>query len=164
MNKELRTKTSEELCSLIMRLKLSLLETRFKMASGEGDKNNQAAEIRKTIARALTILNQREIDVTIGTHGVTMYDRKNNKVKSITNVVAEALKAKETTKSGKESKTETVKDAITKATIAASGKPVEEKDTPAKPAAAPAIKKELKSQMDRKAKKEVIRKTVGGGA
>ncbi|GHU34018.1 hypothetical protein FACS1894166_10800 [Bacilli bacterium] len=162
MNKELRTKTSEELCSLIMRLKLSLLETRFKMASGEGDKNNQAAEIRKTIARALTILNQRQIDVTIGTHGVTMYDRKNNKVKSITNVVAEALKARETTKGGKQ--TETVKDAITKATIAASGKPVDEKEVMERPAAAPAVKKELKSQMDRKAKKEVIRKTVGGGA
>ncbi|GHU26435.1 hypothetical protein FACS1894152_1030 [Bacilli bacterium] len=162
MNKELRTKTSEELCSLIMRLKLSLLETRFKMASGEGDKNNQAAEIRKTIARALTILNQRQIDVTIGTHGVTMYDRKNNKVKSITNVVSEALKARETTKGGKQ--TETVKDAITKATIAASGKPVDEKEVMERPAAAPAVKKELKSQMDRKAKKEVIRKTVGGGA
>lgn len=145
-----------------MRLKLSLLETRFKMASGEGDKNNQAAEIRKTIARALTILNQRQIDVTIGTHGVTMYDRKNNKVKSITNVVAEALKARETTKGGKQ--TETVKDAITKATIAASGKPVDEKEVAERPAAAPAVKKELKSQMDRKAKKEVIRKTVGGGA
>lgn len=145
-----------------MRLKLSLLETRFKMASGEGDKNNQAAEIRKTIARALTILNQRQIDVTIGTHGVTMYDRKNNKVKSITNVVAEALKARETTKGGKQ--TETVKDAITKATIAASGKPVDEKEVMERPAAAPAVKKELKSQMDRKAKKEVIRKTVGGGA
>jgi large subunit ribosomal protein L29 len=98
MNKELRAKTNEELCTLIMRLKLQLLESRFRMASGEFDKTNPLTDIRKTIARALTILHQRNIKLTIGTHGVTMYDTKNKKVKSLNNLVEESLKASQENK------------------------------------------------------------------
>ncbi len=53
MIKELNQKTNEELCNLIVRLKLQLLESRFKMASGELEKTHKIREIRKTIAQAL---------------------------------------------------------------------------------------------------------------
>ncbi|MDR3330243.1 MAG: 50S ribosomal protein L29 [Mycoplasmataceae bacterium] len=161
MNKELRKKTNEELCSLIMRLKLQLLESRFRMASGELEKTNTLPEIRKTIARALTILNERGIKLSIGTHGITMYNTKTGEVKSITNVVQEALKAV-APKDGKEGKSETTKEAITEATVT-TAKAVKADDD--KPTATPIVKKELKSHMDKKkVEKTVIRKTVGGGA
>jgi large subunit ribosomal protein L29 len=162
MNKELRAKTNEELCSLIMRLKLQLLESRFRMASGELDKTNTLPEIRKTIARSLTILNERGIKLSIGTHGITMRNVKTNEVKSITNVVQEALKAT-TVKDDKNAKKETVKEAINEATVIAAKA---SKDEPTKPSgSAPvAIKKELKAKMEKKAEKQMIRKTVGGGA
>jgi large subunit ribosomal protein L29 len=163
MNKELRAKTNEELCSLIMRLKLQLLESRFRMASGELEKTNTLPEIRKTIARSLTILNERGIKLSIGTHGITMRNTKTNEVKSITNVVQEALKAV-APKDGKNiTKGETVKEAINEATVNAAKSP---KDDSTKVAGATpvVVKKELKANMDKKAEKQIIRKTVGGGA
>ncbi|MDR0985503.1 MAG: 50S ribosomal protein L29 [Mycoplasmataceae bacterium] len=149
INKELKQKTNEELCSLIMRLKLQLLEARFKMASGELEKVNQLQEIRKTIARAMTILTQRHIDLTIGTHGITMYNRETKEVKSITDSVQQALQIQGAKKH--------VVDAAKNIT-ANEIKKDEEK------AATPIIKKELKSHMDKKVEKQIIRKTVGGGA
>jgi large subunit ribosomal protein L29 len=160
MNKELRAKTNEELCSLIMRLKLQLLESRFRMASGELEKTNTLPEIRKTIARSLTILNERGIKLSIGTHGITMRNLKTNEVKSITNVVQEALKAV-APKDEKGAKKETVKDAINEATMA-SVKAA--KDDTTKTSGPVAVKKELKAKMDKKAEKQMIRKTVGGGS
>ena len=58
--KALREKTSQELTEVIKELKAKLLEIRFSVASGDTEKAKNAGEIRKTIARILTILNERE--------------------------------------------------------------------------------------------------------
>ncbi len=60
VNKELRAKTNSELLTLVKKLKEQLLQVRFSMANGENDKSANVKEIRKTIARALTILNERK--------------------------------------------------------------------------------------------------------
>ena len=119
MIKELNQKTNEELCNLIVRLKLQLLESRFKMASGELEKTHKIREIRRTIAQAFTVLNSRGIDLTVGTHGITMYDRKNNTVKSINDVVSDSLDAKDETAKSKKS-TKTVGQGVAESTVAAS--------------------------------------------
>jgi large subunit ribosomal protein L29 len=162
MNKELRSKTNEELCSLIMRLKLQLLESRFRMASGELEKTHTLPEIRKTIARALTILNERQIKLSIGTHGITMRNLKTNEIKSITNIVQDTLKAVAAKDDKKTTKPTTMKEAINEATVA---KSVAKDDTNKPTSATPiVVKKELKSHMDKKAEKQIIHKTVGGGS
>lgn len=58
--KALREKTSQELTEILNKLKTQLLEIRFSVASGDTEKAKNAGEIRKTIARILTILNERE--------------------------------------------------------------------------------------------------------
>ncbi|MDE7433835.1 MAG: 50S ribosomal protein L29 [Mycoplasmoidaceae bacterium] len=127
MIKELNQKSNKELCTLIVKLKLQLLESRFKMAAGELEKTHKIKEIRKTIAQAFTVLNSRDIDLTIGTHGVTMYDRKNNVVKSINNLIDDSLEAKESSSKSKNAKA-TVEKSIADSTVAASKleKPVHE--------------------------------------
>lgn len=60
VNKELRAKTNAELLTLVNKLKEQLLQVRFSMANGETDKLATVKDIRKTIARALTILNERK--------------------------------------------------------------------------------------------------------
>lgn len=60
---DLRKKSNEELTQIITKLKTKLLEIKFSIASGEEDKVDNAAEIRKTIARALTIINERELNI-----------------------------------------------------------------------------------------------------
>jgi large subunit ribosomal protein L29 len=163
MNKELRTKTNEQLCSLVMRLKLQLLESRFKMASGELEKTNKLPEIRKTIARALTILGERDLKLSIGTHGITMINKKTGATTSITNVVEDALKTSEQVKAGKTTKTVTAKEVIKEATVA----PAKVTSTTSEPdvPSTPVVKKELKSHMAKaKAIKTEIRKSVGGGS
>lgn len=150
VNKELRTKTNEELCALVFRMKMQLLESRFKMAAGEMEKTHTIVDVRRTIARILTILKQRHIDLSIGTHGVTMYDRNNNSSKSLTQYVQSTF----------ENQNKKVKEETIAAThVAQENKPVEEKQS------APVIKEELKSHMQKKkADRTVIHKSVGGGA
>jgi large subunit ribosomal protein L29 len=150
INKELRTKTNEELCALVFRMKMQLLESRFKMAAGEMEKTHTIVDVRRTIARILTILKQRNIDLTIGTHGVSMYDRANGTVKSLTDYV-------QTTFADQNKK---VKEETVAAThIAQENKPIEEKPS------TPVVKEELKSHMQKKkADRTVIHKSVGGGA
>lgn len=65
VNKELRAKTNAELLTLVKKLREQLLQVRFSMANGETDKSASVKDIRKTIARALTILNERKNE-TIG--------------------------------------------------------------------------------------------------
>ncbi len=62
MTKDLRKKTTEELAELIVKMKEQLLQIRFSVANGEAEKLHQAAQIRKTIARALTIINERKAE------------------------------------------------------------------------------------------------------
>lgn len=62
VNKDLRKKTNAELQEIITKLKTQLLEIRFAAVTGQTEKQANAKEIRKTIARVLTILNQRELE------------------------------------------------------------------------------------------------------
>ena len=57
---ELRKKTDFELIEIVRKLKSQLLEVRFKIANGD-DENSNVNQIKKTIARSLTILNEREV-------------------------------------------------------------------------------------------------------
>lgn len=78
--KEFAKMSNEELCAIAARLKFQLVEARFKMSSGEIEKVNVVSQIRKTIARIFTELTNRGYKVSIGSHGVTMYDiAKGNK-------------------------------------------------------------------------------------
>lgn len=60
ITKDLRKKTNEELTDIVSKLKTQLIEIKFSVTSGETEKLANASEIRKTIARALTIINERE--------------------------------------------------------------------------------------------------------
>ena len=78
--KEFAKMSNEELCAIAARLKFQLVEARFKMSSGELEKVNVVSQIRKTIAKIFTELTNRGYKVSIGSHGVTMYDiAKGNK-------------------------------------------------------------------------------------
>ncbi len=57
---ELRKKTDFELIEIVRKLKSQLLEVRFKIANGD-DENSNVNQIKKTIARSLTILNERDV-------------------------------------------------------------------------------------------------------
>ena len=92
--KELQSKSNEELCALVTRLNSQLLESRFKMAMGEVQKTHIISQIRQTIARCMFILNQRDYDISIGSHGVYLIDKKNNKVRSVTDNVTKILENK----------------------------------------------------------------------
>lgn len=72
--KEFAKMSNEELCAIATRLKFQLVEARFKMSSGELEKINVVKQIRKTIAKIFTELTNRGFKVSIGVHGVTMYD------------------------------------------------------------------------------------------
>ncbi|WP_031489035.1 50S ribosomal protein L29 [Ureaplasma canigenitalium] len=58
---DLRKKNDVELKNIVSDLKAKLLHLRFKASNGETDKLHTMKEIRKTIARALTILNERAL-------------------------------------------------------------------------------------------------------
>lgn len=60
VTKDLRKKTNEELADIVSKLKTQLIEIKFSVTSGETEKLANASEIKKTIARALTIINERE--------------------------------------------------------------------------------------------------------
>lgn len=98
MNKEveqLNSKTNDELCALITRLNSQLLESRFKMAVGEVEKTHTIQHIRKTIARCMYILNTRGYNITIGSHGIYLISKKDNKSENITNKVQKILSQSE---------------------------------------------------------------------
>ncbi|MGL4950686.1 MAG: 50S ribosomal protein L29 [Mycoplasma sp.] len=61
MINDLRKKTNAELAELIAKCKEQLLQIRFNIANGEAEKLHVIPEIRKTIAKSLTILNERSI-------------------------------------------------------------------------------------------------------
>lgn len=70
VTKDLRKKSNDELANIIIKLKAQLLEIRFSIANGEQEKLHVISEIKKTIARALTILNERDVVVSINKSGV----------------------------------------------------------------------------------------------
>lgn len=65
ITKDLRKKTSAELAELIAKCKEQLLQIRFNIANGEVEKQHIVPEIRRTVARALTILNERAIQLKL---------------------------------------------------------------------------------------------------
>jgi large subunit ribosomal protein L29 len=166
MNKELRTKTNEELCTIIMRMKLQLLEARFAIANGEIQKTHKLPEIRKTIARALTILEERNTKVSIGTHGIIIHDAKTGESKAVTELVMKNI----SDTNAKEDKS--AHKAEAKHTAAKTEKVVkQEHKTEAKHAAAQTEKevkpvhkaeaKKAKAVSQVETKKQVIRRKVG---
>jgi large subunit ribosomal protein L29 len=148
VNKELELKNNEELCTLVLRMKLQLLESRFMRANGTLEKSHTIVEIRKTIARILTILKKRNIECSIGTHGITMYDRANNTVKSI-NQEASAVINNVEKEMGDETSKSPIANATQKDAIVIQKKKV--------------VQKQVKKQ-DTLTKTPVIRKSSGGGA
>ena len=91
MNKEveqLKTKSNEEICALITRLNSQLLESRFKMAAGEIEKTHLLRQIRTTIAQCMYILNTRGYTVSVGSHGIYLIERKDNKINDVTEKVS----------------------------------------------------------------------------
>lgn len=97
-NKEFKDMSNEELCAVAARLKFQLVEARFKMSSGELEKVNVVNQIRKTIAKIFTELTNRGFKVSIGVHGVTMYDIKTNKPLPLDVKKLQELMAKEDAK------------------------------------------------------------------
>lgn len=79
MIKDLRKKTDLELGDLISKLKVQLLEMRFKMANGQVNEVHKISGIKKTIAMAMTVLSERNIKVSFSTHSIQLI--KDNKGK-----------------------------------------------------------------------------------
>ncbi|MCF0217525.1 MAG: 50S ribosomal protein L29 [Malacoplasma sp.] len=80
MIKDLRTKSDVELGNLISRLKIQLLELRFKIANGEVEDINKLKEIRKTIAMAMTVLSERDVKISFSSFNTQLYKNKNGKL------------------------------------------------------------------------------------
>lgn len=57
---ELRGKTKDELGALLLNLKKEAFNLRFQRTSGELEKTSRIGEVRKTVARIKTLLNQPE--------------------------------------------------------------------------------------------------------
>ncbi len=62
MTKDLRKKSNAELAELVSKCKAQLLQIRFSVANGEAEKLHVVSGIKKTIARSLTILNERKAE------------------------------------------------------------------------------------------------------
>lgn len=79
MIKDLRTKTDIELAELITKLKIQLLETRFKMANGDTENIHKRKEIKKTIAKAMTVLSERNVKISFSTFDTQLIKQKDGK-------------------------------------------------------------------------------------
>ncbi|MDR0752523.1 MAG: 50S ribosomal protein L29 [Mycoplasmataceae bacterium] len=88
---DMNKKTNEELATMVFQLKLQLMEYRFKKTSGEFKNTHIIKEAKTIIAQALTVLKSRNIEITIGSHGLAMYDRKNNIVTSLNQQVKDTM-------------------------------------------------------------------------
>lgn len=63
VNKDFKTKSDQELIEIVKKLRIKLLEYRFKNATGEFDKPHQIRFARRSLAQALTILRERNIKI-----------------------------------------------------------------------------------------------------
>ncbi|WP_391592146.1 LSU ribosomal protein L29p [[Mycoplasma] cavipharyngis] len=59
--KDLRQKKDDELKLLVVQLRIQLMENRFQAAQGQLTKTHLIKEIRKLIARVLTVLHERNL-------------------------------------------------------------------------------------------------------
>ena len=60
--KEIRDKSSDELLKTLDESKKELFDLRFQRATGSIDNPMRIRELRKTIARILTVLKEREME------------------------------------------------------------------------------------------------------
>jgi len=66
---ELRELTNEELTEKLREAKEELFNLRFQMATGQLDNNRRLRVVRREIARAYTVLNERELGLSSGPAG-----------------------------------------------------------------------------------------------
>ncbi len=120
MNKEfaqLSKKDDVELCALVVRLSSQLLESRFKLATGEIEKTHLLQSIRRNLARCLFILKTRGYKTSIGSHGIYLLEEKTNKIHDFTKKVNDFVSSqeKEQTKAKKSTNNKPVENVEPKA-------------------------------------------------
>ncbi|MBQ3962872.1 MAG: 50S ribosomal protein L29 [Erysipelotrichaceae bacterium] len=64
--KEVREKSSEDLQKTLEEMKIELFDLRFARATGSIDNPMRIRELKKSIARILTVLHERESEVKEG--------------------------------------------------------------------------------------------------
>ena len=64
--KEVREKSSEDLLKTVEEMKVELFDLRFARATGSIDNPMRIRELKKSIARILTVLHERESEVKEG--------------------------------------------------------------------------------------------------
>ena len=62
---EIRKMTDEDLTSKVYELKNELLSLRFQAKAGQLDNGNKITNVRKEIARVLTVVNERKKDSSL---------------------------------------------------------------------------------------------------
>lgn len=63
---EIRKKDSAELNSLLLDLKKEAFNLRFQKAAGSLAKTSRVREVRKTVAKVVTVLNERKLNLEVG--------------------------------------------------------------------------------------------------
>ena len=58
---EFRNQTTEEISQTVQDLRRDLFTLRYQMSTGQLERTSRMAQVRKDIARALTILREREL-------------------------------------------------------------------------------------------------------
>jgi large subunit ribosomal protein L29 len=61
--KEVRDMTTDELRSNLTSLKEELFNLRFQLATGQLDNSMRVKDVRKSIARVLTVMRERELGI-----------------------------------------------------------------------------------------------------
>jgi ribosomal protein L29 len=61
--KEIRDMTSDELKNNLSSLKEELFNLRFQLATGQLDNSMRVKDVRKSIARVLTVMRERELGI-----------------------------------------------------------------------------------------------------
>jgi large subunit ribosomal protein L29 len=61
--KEIRDMTTDELRSNLTSLKEELFNLRFQLATGQLDNSMRVKDVRKSIARVLTVMRERELGI-----------------------------------------------------------------------------------------------------
>lgn len=158
MIKDLRKKTDLELGDLISKLKVQLLEMRFKMANGQVNEVHKISGIKKTIAIAMTVLSERNIKVSFSTHSIQLIKENKGKqeIKAIkisslaTSEPKSTKKVVSSSQKNDESKKTVKKQPTTKTNTSSSNK------TNSTVAKKPTIKSSTNSTMKNSSKKQSV--------
>lgn len=159
MIKDLRKKTDLELGDLISKLKVQLLEMRFKMANGQVNEVHKISGIKKTIAMAMTVLSERNIKISFSTHSIQLIkDNKGKqeikaiKISSLATEKPKTVKKVASTKANEEKKV-MKKDEIKKSNTLDNKKTSSTSSTIAKK---PTIKSSTNSNVKKSSKKQSV--------